>query len=108
VLINHDGMPIAHPEDKPMSITDAEILSNMVRKTTGMKDLTVNGVSARVYYTPIEDIDWAVALVVPKEDIWRPFIITGISLIIVTIFGIFAIYTALKNNIVRNNEQITS
>ena len=108
VLINLDGMPIAHPEDKPMSITDAEILSNMVRKTTGMKDLTVNGVSARVYYTPIEDIDWAVALVVPKEDIWRPFIITGISLIIVTIFGIFAIYTALKNNIVRNNEQITS
>ena len=79
-----------------MSITDAEILSNMARKTNGMKDMTVNGVPARVYYTPIEDIDWAVALVVPREDIWRPLIITGISLTIMTIFGLFAIFTALK------------
>lgn len=105
VLINHDGSPIAHPEDKPVSIKDAEVLSDIARQKNGMKDMTINGVSARVYYTPIENINWTVVLVVPTEDIWMPLIITSVSLFVMTIAGIFTIFTALRMNKIEIKEE---
>ena len=101
-VINHDGSAIAHPEGKPVTITDSEILGNLMKNVSGMKDLTVNGVSARVYYMPLEDINWSVALVVPTEDIWRPLLFPALALVLITIAGLFAIYVALKKRIIRS------
>ena len=67
--------------------------------------MTINGVSARVYYTPIENINWTVALVVPTEDIWMPLIITSVSLFVMTIAGIFTIFTALRMNKIEIKEE---
>ena len=96
VLINHDGLSIVHPEDKPVTVKDADILSDMARKVNGMKDMTVNGVSARVYYIPIEDINWTVALVVPYEDTWNQLLFPGLVLFIIAIIGFFTIYMVIK------------
>ena len=96
VLLSHDGSPIAHPEDKPLRMTDPEVLGNMARKTGGIKDMTVNGESARVYYAPVEDINWTVLLVVPKGEVRSPLFITSVPLIAVTVLGIIVIFMALR------------
>ena len=98
VLLSHDGSPIAHPEDKPLRMTDPEVLGNMARKTGGIKDMTVNGESARVYYAPVEDINWTVLLVVPKGEVRSPLFITSVPLIAVTVLGIIFIFMALRKN----------
>ncbi len=96
VLLNHDGSSIAHPEDKPLTIMDADVLSNIARETNGIKDITVNGVSARVYYTPIENINWTVALIVPTKDVWSSLFFTSLSLIAITFLGIVFIFMVLR------------
>lgn len=95
-VINHDGSAIAHPEGKPVTITDPEILGNLKKQLSGMKDLTVNGVPARIYYSPLEDISWSVALVVPKEDIWRPLLLPAFLLLLTAAAGILIISIVLK------------
>ena len=96
VLLSHDGSPIAHPEDKPLRMTDPEVLGNMARKTGGIKDMTVNGESARVYYAPVEDINWTVVLVVPKGEVRSPLFITSVPLIAITFLGIVFIFMVLR------------
>jgi hypothetical protein len=46
-----------------------------------------------------------VALVVPTEDIWMPLIITSVSLFVMTIAGIFTIFTALRMNKIEIKEE---
>ena len=58
--------------------------------------MTVNGVSARVYYTPIEDINWTVALVVPIEEIRSSLLFTSLSLIAMTVAGILILFLVLR------------
>ena len=96
VLLSHDGSPIVHPEDKPLRMTDPEVLGNMARKTGGIKDMTVNGESARVYYAPVEDINWTVVLVVPKGEVRSPLFITSVPLIAITFLGIVFIFMVLR------------
>lgn len=96
VLLSHDGSPIAHPEDKPLRMTDPEVLGNMARKTGGIKDMTVNGESARVYYAPVEDINWTVVLVVPKGEVRSHLFITSVPLIAITFLGIVFIFMVLR------------
>ena len=96
VLLKHDGSPIAHPEDKPLTITDPDVLTDMARETSGITDMTVNGVPARVYYTPLEDINWTVALVVPAEELRSSFLFTSLSLIAITLAGIIFIFIVLR------------
>jgi len=96
VVLSHDGSAIAHPEEKPVTITDADMLSNMAKKVSGMKDLTINGLDVCVYYAPIEDINWTVALVVPNEDIWKPLLFPGLILLLIIITGIAIIYMSLR------------
>ena len=96
VLLNYDGSPIAHPEDKPLTMTDVDVLTDMATGTNGIKEMTVNGVSARVYYTPIEDINWTVALVVPIEEIRSSFLFTSLSLIAMSALGILILFLVLR------------
>ena len=96
VLLNHDGSSLAHPEDKPLTITDPDVLTDMSREASGITEMTVNGVPARVYYTPLEDIHWTVALVVPEEEIWSPFLITSLSLVAITLAGILLLFMLLR------------
>ena len=96
VLLNYDGSPIAHPEDKPLTMTDVDVLTDMATGTSGIKEMTVNGVSARVYYTPIEDINWTVALVVPIEEIRSSLLFTSLSLIAMTVAGILILFLVLR------------
>lgn len=96
VILNYDGSAIAHPEGRPMTMEDADVLSDMAKKVSGSKDMMVNGVSSRVYYVPMEDINWTVALVVPTEDFWWPFFITALVLIAMTTVGIVTIFFMLR------------
>lgn len=66
VVINKDGSCIAYPEDKKVTLTDDQIISDLSQKKSGVIDLTVNGVRSTVFYAPIKHVDWSVAIIVAK------------------------------------------
>ncbi len=60
------------PQDKSkkkLSIKDKDILQNMSQRKCGTADMTVDGIDSKVYYGPIEGIDWTLVIVTPKHDI---------------------------------------
>ncbi len=65
-VINRDGSCIAHPEGKSVKMTQEQVGRSLEQGKKGVIDLEVNGVPSRVYYAPIEHVDWSVALVVKK------------------------------------------
>ncbi len=96
VILDEDGSCLANPEDKALIIGDREILKDMAQKRSGIADLNVNGVACKVYYGPIEFIDWALAVVVPVHDIWQPLIPVGGILLLLTVIGLFIVWLVCR------------
>ena len=92
VILDKDGTSVAHPEEKNLSITDKDVQRDLHSKKSGIVDMVVDGVPCRVYYGPIEYIDWSVAVVVPQHDILTPLIPTAIVLILLAIVGIVVVW----------------
>ena len=62
----------------------------------GVIDLEINGVSSTVYYTPIQQFDWTVALVVAKQESQKPLFLLGFVLLLITFIGIIIVYKSLS------------
>jgi hypothetical protein len=95
VVINHDGTCIAHPEGRQTVITDERVLSDMAQKS-GTANLSINGVTSTVYYGPIDYINWSVAVVVPRQDIWKPLLLPGIAILTVALLGMLVIWLTMR------------
>jgi len=91
VILNSDGTCVAHPEDKTVSIEDEGMLRDLSLKKSGTIDMDVNGVSCTVYYGPVEYINWAVAVVVPKADILKPMFPLALILLVTAAVGILIV-----------------
>lgn len=72
IILDHDGACIAHPEGKELNFTDKEMLNDLEKKKDGVITIDIDGKSCTVYYGPIEFVDWSVAVIVPRYDIWKP------------------------------------
>lgn len=96
VVINHDGTCIAHPEGRQTVITDERVLSDMAQKKSGTANLSINGVTSTVYYGPIDFINWSVAVVVPRQDIWKPLLLPGIAIQTVALLGMLVIWLTMR------------
>ena len=92
VILNVDGSSIANPEGKQLAVTDENVLHHLVNDQNGYIDMNVNGVASRVYYAPIDDIDWSVAVVVPLSDVRKPFWLVGAALLTIALIGIVALW----------------
>jgi len=64
VVLYHDGNCLAYPEGKSITIEDKDVLDDLKNHQSGTAEMMVNGVPATIYYGPINDVDWAVAVVV--------------------------------------------
>ncbi len=92
LVVDKDGSCLIHPDNKKIPIKDPGMLQDMQQKRCGTIDMTVDGVSSRLYYGPIEGIDWTLMVVTPKHDVQKPTLVTGILLMAIAVIGIIVVW----------------
>lgn len=92
VVVDHDGSCLIHPDNKKLPIKDKDMLQDLSQKKSGTQDMTVDGVPSTLYYGPIEGIDWALVVVVPRDDIQKPTLTMGFALFALAILGIMIVW----------------
>ena len=96
VVMNNDGTCIAHPEGRGLLIKDKQVINDLKQRKNGMVEMTVSGKPVTVYYGPVTDHNWSVAVVVPAEDTSQPMIIAGLILLVVAVLGMIVVYILVK------------
>ena len=93
VIIDKDGYCIVHPEGKSMPLTK-EQARVLTQQRSGMMDLEISGVPSTLYYSPIEHVDWTVAIVVTKQDTQKTLFILGLVFFLIMLIGIIVVWVA--------------
>lgn len=93
VIIDKDGYCIVHPEGKSVPLTK-EQARVLTQQRSGMMDLEISGVPSTLYYSPIEHIDWTVALVVTKQDMQKTLLMLGLVFFLIMLIGIIVVWVA--------------
>lgn len=96
VVLNNDGSSIASPEGKPVKLTEDQVGQSLELRKNGMVETKINGKHSTVYYTPIERVNWSVAVVVTDQGIAKPMIKFGIILLLITILGMIVVWLACR------------
>ena len=96
VVLNNDGSSIASPEGKPVKLTEDQVGQSLELRKSGMVETKINGQHSTVYYTPIERVNWSVAVVVTDQGIAKPMIKFGIILLLLTILGVIVVWLACR------------
>lgn len=96
VILDNEGSCLANPEDKALIIGDRDILKDMAQKRSGIADLNVNGIACKVFYGPIEFVDWTLAVIVPVQDIWQPLFLVGGILLLLTVIGLLIVWLVCR------------
>ena len=96
VVINNDGTCIAHPEGKGLLLKDKQVINDLKQHKNGTVEMIVGGKPVTVYYGPIKNIDWSVAVVVPVQDIPQPVILAGLMLLVMAILGMIVIFKLVE------------
>jgi hypothetical protein len=96
VVLNNDGSSIASPEGKPVKLTEDQVGQSLELRKIGMVETKINGKHSTVYYTPIERVNWSVAVVVTDQGIAKPMIKFGIILLLITILGMIVVWLACR------------
>lgn len=96
VVLNNDGSSIASPEGKPVKLTEDQVGQSLELRKSGMVETKINGQHSTVYYTPIERVNWSVAVVVTDQGIAKPMIKFGIILLLLTILGMIVVWLACR------------
>jgi hypothetical protein len=81
------------------------VLRNLAEKKSGSVDVTVNGVSSKAYYAPMEHIGWSVAVIVPDHVVWKPMLIVGTILLTVAVFGFLVVWLVLRRGVNQRKEE---
>jgi hypothetical protein len=105
VILNNDGTSIAYPDEKTLTISDKDVIKDLEQKKAGMIDMSVNGVSCTVYYGPIEYMNWALAIIVPKKDLWKPMIPVGAVLGVIAFIGLWAVWKVSRKVLLENPQE---
>ena len=96
VVMNNDGTCIAHPEGKGLLLKDKQVINDLKQHKNGTVEMIVGGKPVTVYYGPIKNIDWSVAVVVPAQDIPQPVILAGLTLLVMAILGMIVIFKLVE------------
>ena len=92
VVINSDGSCIANPEGRKVTLTKEQVSRCLELKKSGMIDVKVNGVPSTVYFTPIDHVDWSLAVVVPHQSFMGPVLKLGLILLLVSVVGLLVVW----------------
>ncbi|WP_333157876.1 cache domain-containing protein [Microcoleus sp. Pol14C4] len=112
-VLNSQGVPIVHPDaglignidnSAPSLLESAEanlanVAREMVYQKTGIVLTQINGARVYVAYLPLEQAEWSLALVIPRENVEKellPFKILAVAAGLLAAAAIFAAIVALK------------
>jgi two-component system, NtrC family, sensor kinase len=100
--LNSKGEAITHPDVTLMSTLEkpapslvqaadpnlAKIAQNMVNRRQGIELTTLNGIQKYVIYLPLKEVNWSVALVIPRQNIESQLkLLDGIAVIVLVLVG---------------------
>ena len=95
VVIDDDGTCIVHPDGKNVPIKDKAVLKAMEQRKSGVFHMDVAGERSFIYYAPIAEIDWSVAVVVPANDAKQPVRYMCIALLVLVLVGSLVVWFVL-------------
>ena len=107
-IVTHDGTYIAHPDwnrvlkENVSSHVDDDgksVVRDMLQMKRGQASLTIDGVPSVVYYAPLESVNWAMAVVVPRKAMWIPALLMIGLLLAVMVIGLVVVYLFCRSNI---------
>jgi hypothetical protein len=58
--------------------------------------MDIDGTPCTVYYSPIEFIDWTVAVITPVQDILKPMLPTALFLLVTMLAGMLIVWIVCK------------
>ena len=73
-------------------LKDKQVINDLKQHKSGTVEMIVGGKPVTVYYGPIKNIDWSVAVVVLAQDIPQPVILAGLMLLVVAVLGMILIF----------------
>ena len=92
VVINSDGSCIANPEGRKVTLTKEQVGRSLELKKSGMIDMKINGVPSTVYFTPIDHVDWSLAVVVPHQGFMSPLLKLDLIMLLVSVVGLLVVW----------------
>ncbi|MBD1828084.1 ATP-binding protein [Microcoleus vaginatus GB1-A2] len=112
-VLNSQGVPIVHPDARLMGNIDkpapsllesadanlANVAREMVYQKTGILLTKINDTRVYVAYLPLEQAEWSIALVIPRNNLEKqllPFNILAAAAAVLAAAAIFAAIAALK------------
>ncbi|MEG4110258.1 cache domain-containing protein [Microcoleus sp. S13_C5] len=112
-VLNSQGVPIVHPDARLIGNIDkqapsllesadanlANVAREMVYQKTGISLTTINDARVYVAYLPLEQAEWSIALVIPRDNLEKellPFKILAVAAGVLAAAAIFAAIVALK------------
>lgn len=96
VVINKDGSCVAHPEGKRLTLTKEQVGRSLELMKSGTIELMANGVPSTVYFSPIDHVDWSVAVVVPEQSMTGLLGRLTIIFLLLTVLGIIVVYFSIR------------
>ncbi|WP_333182826.1 cache domain-containing protein [Microcoleus sp. B3-D7] len=112
-VLNSQGVPIVHPDARLMGNIDkpapsllesadanlANVAREMVYQKTGISLTKINDARVYVAYLPLEQAEWSIALVIPRDNLEKelfPFKILAVTAGVLAAAAIFAAIVGLK------------
>ena len=72
------------------------MVNSLALKKSGKIDLSVKGVPSTVYYGPIDHVNWFVAVVVAKQNVWSTLLKVGIVMLLVAVIGMIIVWLVCR------------
>lgn len=112
-VLNSQGVPIVHPDARLIGNIDnsapsllespdanlANVAREMVYQKTGIVLTQINDARVYVAYLPLEQAEWSIALVIPRDNLEKellPFKILAVAAGVLAAAAIFSAIVALK------------
>src|SRR6476469_167719 len=108
-VLNSQGVPIVHPNDRLIGNIDkpapsllesadanlANVGREMVYQKTGIVLTQINGARVYVAYLPLEQAEWSIALVIPRDNLEKELIPFNILAVAAAVLAAAAIFSAI-------------
>ena len=93
IILNNDGACIAHPDDKEISVAEnKEMLKDLQNQKNGVAEMNIDGEACMVFYGPIDNINWSVAVIVPRNDILKPMLPVAVLFLAMVVVGMIIVW----------------
>ena len=108
-ILNSQGVPIVHPDARLMGNIDkpapsllesadpnlANVAREMVYQKTGILATKINDARVYVAYLPLEQAEWSIALVIPRDNLEQELLPLNILAAATTVLATTAIFAAI-------------